>query len=375
MKEEKAIPVKVKQIKIEENNELLSYIGIVNSEQIKKYSFKSGGKVDNINGVVGQYVEKGYELIRLDKTDLELQAEAAKNQMDAAYAQYEKALNGAQNEDIRTAELNVEKAQAAYDFASKTYNDMKTLFEQEAISESQLQESELKYKVAQGELEQAQEQYDKALSGTRSEDINAAKAEYEAAKTGYDAKIELLENAVLTSDVDGYVVDILYEEGEIIGAGYPVIIVRSEVQVVNIGVSQKDVEIIKEGLQSIVVINDKEYKGIVSNINQTPDMATKTFDVEITLEDTDDKIYMGSTAEVEIITGTRKGVWIDIPYIQSDDQNYVYICKNDRAVRKNVTLGSIFEDKVYVDGLEEGDLLIIKGIKNLRDGYKVVITK
>ncbi len=369
------MPVKVKEIEIEQNNELLSYIGIVNSDLTKKYSFKSAGKIDNIYVASGQYVEKENELISIDKTDLQLQANAAKSQMDAAYAQYEKALNGALDEDIRTAELNVEKAQASYDFASKTYNDMKTLFEQGAVSESKLKESELSFKVAESELEQVKEQYEKSISGTRNEDIDSSKAEYEAAKIVYDTQIELVENAVIKSDVNGYIVDILYEKGEIISAGYPVIVVRSEVQVVNIGVSQKDVKNIEEGLESIVEINNEKYKGIVSSIDQTPDATTKTFNVEIALEEYDDKIYMGSTARVKIIIGIREGIWVDIPYILSDDQNYVYICKNDRAIRKNVTLGSIFEDKVYVDGLAEGDLLIIKGIKNLKDGYKVVITE
>lgn len=374
-KEEKSIPVKVKQLSLEENDELISYIGIVNSEQVKKYSFKSGGKIEDINVAVGQYVEKDAELASLDKKDLELQVQAAKNQMDAAYAQYEKALNGAQDEDVRTAELNVEKASAAYDFAFKNYEDMKKLFEEEAISETVLQEANLNFKIAQSELEQSKEQYEKALAGSRDEDVSAARANYQAAKTGYDAQNSLLESAVLISDVDGYIVDVLFEKGEIIGAGYPVVVVRSEMQVVNVGISQKDIVKISEGTYAIVKINDNEYKGEISSINQTPDIQSRTYNVEITLEEIGDKIYMGSTAKVDFVTGISRGIWIDIPYILNDGQDYVFVCEDNRAVRKNIILGSIYEDKVKVEGLEKENLLIIKGVKNLKEGYKVIVTE
>lgn len=372
--EEKAIPIKVKEIKLEEKNEILSYIGIIQSEQVKKYSFKSGGKIEDINVIVGQYVEKGYELISLDKTDLEYQTKAAKNQMDAAYAGYEKALNGAQDEDIKTAELNVKKAQSAYEFSLKNHEDMKELFEEGAVSESQLKEAELNYEVVQNELEQAKEQYDKAVSGSRNEDIEIAKSQYNAAKNAYDAQKELLDNATIFSDVNGYIVDILYEEGEMIGAGYPAIVVQSEMQVVNVGISQKDIEKITEGTKAIIKLNNNEYEGIVNNISQIPDLDSRTYSVEIVLKDTEDKLYIGSTAKVQFVLGKQKGIWIEIPYILSDGQDYVYICEDDRATRKNITLGSIYEDKVYVKGLKESELLIIKGTENLKEGYKVIIT-
>ena len=46
----------------------------------------------------------------------------------------------------------------------------------------------------------------------------------------------------LTADVDGYVVDVLCKEGEMQSAGYPVVLIRSENQVVTVGLSDKDVK-------------------------------------------------------------------------------------------------------------------------------------
>ena len=58
------------------------------------------------------------------------------------------------------------------------------------------------------------------------------------------AKIELqskqiqLNDADLYSDMDGYVVEVLSKEGEIIAAGYPVIVIRAAEQKVSVGLSK-----------------------------------------------------------------------------------------------------------------------------------------
>ena len=59
------------------------------------------------------------------------------------------------------------------------------------------------------------------------------------AKANYDSKVNLVQDASLTADEDGYVVDVLCKEGEMQSAGYPVVLIRSENQVVTVGLSDK----------------------------------------------------------------------------------------------------------------------------------------
>lgn len=363
--------VETEALKLESTDTYLKYVGIINSDSLKKYSFKSGGILKTVYVQPGQSVDAGGILLELDKSDLKIQADAAKNQSDAAYSQYEKALSGAQDEDISAARIDVEKAQAAYDFALLTFNDTKILFDEGAVSESSFKEAELGLNIAQKELDQSKEVLSKTLAGTRSEDIASAKSQYEMSYNNYEAAIKLYEEATLVSDVKGYVADILFKEGELLPAGYPAILIQSENQSVTVGLTQEDAEKVSVGTLARITVNNEVYSGKVTNMDQTPDESTMTFTAEISI-DTDKKFYIGSLADVQLITGKTQGIYLEIPYILNDGENYVYILEDGKSIRKNIEVLDIVDDKALVKGLSDNDELIINGIDNIKDGSSVM---
>ncbi len=365
--------VETKAVHYENINSVLNYIGVVNSDSIKKYSFKSSGKLKSTFVQIGQMVNEGDVLLEIDKSDLQFQVDAAKNQAISALSQYEKALSGAQDEDINAAKLNVEKAQAAYDYAQKTYTDINTLFNEDAVSESSYKQAELSLNIAEKELKQAQELLNKAESGTRKEDIASAKSQYDLAQTNYHAMEKLFSDATLFCDTKGYVADILYKEGEIIPQGYPVILIQSENQVISIGLTQEDIEKTFIGMDALVNINNSDYNGIVTNISQTPDETSRTYNVDILINSSDKKFYVGSIGQVDLIIGQTQGIYIEIPYILNDGTNYVYTVEENKAVRKDIEILEINDDKALVNGLSNNDELIINGVQNVKDGFLVEV--
>lgn len=368
---DRAALVETITVNLESTDTYLKYVGIINSDSFKKYSFKSSGILKSIYVQQGQSVDEGEVLLELDKSDLKIQTDAAKNQADAAYSQYEKALSGAQDEDISAAKIDVEKAQAAYDYALLTFNDTKILFEEGAVSQSSFKEAELGLNIAEKELDQSKEVLNKTLAGTRSEDISSAKSQYEMSYNNYEAALKLYEEATLACDVNGYVADILYKEGELIPAGYPVILVQSKNQIATVGLTQEDSEKVSVGTLARITVNNEVYSGKITNINQTPDEATMTFTAEISI-DTDKKFYIGSIAEVELITGKSDRIYLEIPYILNDGENYVYILEEGKSIRKNIEVLDIVDDKALIRGLSDNDELIINGTDNIKDGSHVM---
>ncbi|MEA5095305.1 MAG: HlyD family efflux transporter periplasmic adaptor subunit [Sedimentibacter saalensis] len=368
---DRAALVETITVNLESTDTYLKYVGIINSDSLKKYSFKSSGILKSIYVQQGQSVDEGEVLLELDKSDLKIQTDAAKNQADAAYSQYEKALSGAQDEDISAAKIDVEKAQAAYDYALLTFNDTKILFEEGAVSQSSFKEAELGLNIAEKELDQSKEVLNKTLAGTRSEDISSAKSQYEMSYNNYEAALKLYEEATLVCDVNGYVADILYKEGELIPAGYPIILVQSKNQIATVGLTQEDSEKVSVGTLARITVNNEVYSGKITNINQTPDEATMTFTAEISI-DTDKKFYIGSIAEVELITGKSDGIYLEIPYILNDGENYVYILEEGKSIRKNIEVLDIVDDKALIRGLSDNDELIINGTDNIKDGSHVM---
>ncbi len=96
--------------------------------------------------------------------------------------------------------------------------------------------------------------------------MDVKEASYNEAKVDLQAKQISLNDAQLYSDLDGYVVDVLYKKSEIIAAGYPVVVVRTAEQMVTVGLSQNDVKKIVVGTAAQI-----ELDGMGGNRKSDPD--------------------------------------------------------------------------------------------------------
>jgi len=161
-------PVKTIEVKEQESPVIFSYSGIVDSAELKKLAFKSAGRIGRIRVKKGQGIKKGEVLVELESQDLQYAMAAAKGQMGAAQAVYEKAVNGATAEELRNAELNVKKAQDAYDYVISNYKRAEELYNSGAISKSELEQAKLEADIKESDLEQAKELLSQVKSGARS---------------------------------------------------------------------------------------------------------------------------------------------------------------------------------------------------------------
>ncbi len=320
---EKARPVRVVEVKKEKRMVRLSYIGTLTSKDIKKYAFKMPGKVAAIHVEKGQRVAKGTLLAELDPTDV-------------GFA-------------VSDAEHTLRKAKEAYEEAESFYQRIRALHEKGSVTADDHDKAKLNRDVRE--------------------------ADYRRAQVDLEYKKSLSADLKMYSEIDGFVVEILNKPGEIVGAGYPVVVVRNDRQVVQVGVSQKDVKQIKIGTPVILSIDGIEGKGRVSNIAQIPDLQSRTYTVEVTLTDrlAASSFYLGSIAKVWFETGEKEAVWIPVQAIQSDGQEYVYVVDEGYARRRGVTLGAIESTFVEVDGLVPGELLVVEGMKDLHQGAAVSI--
>lgn len=298
-------------------------------------------------------------------------AEIQLRQAREILAQVEK---GASGEDKRSALANLDAARAQYQGAKAQYDGIKAQYNGVI---AQLEGARAQYEGAKTQYEAASAQYEGAKAkyeGAKSES-EAAESQYKAAEVQYQANRSMMNDAaLLSSDVEGYVLKVLNKPGEMVGAGYPVIVVAADNQIIKTGISQDDIKDVYIGSEAVVRIGDYSGNGRVASIDKTPDTKSRTYNVEIEL---DEKPYkegfpLGAIAKVSINMGQRQGIWLPISVIMNDGEDYVYTVQKDRAVRKNVTLSVINEDKVLVEGLSIGDMLVGQGMKSVKPGYKVL---
>lgn len=309
------------------------YIGIVDAKDQIEYSFKSSGRLAEIHVEDGQTVSKGDLIAKLDIQDLRFQADAAKANHAAA-------------------QLSITKAKEALDYDTNLLESMETLYAAGSISQDKLDQVRLKTEVSEATYNQALTQ------------LNAAQADL-------SFKSALLDDANIYAQADGTIIKVLYEEGELIPQGYPVAAQRSETQVIKVGIPQKNLNDISIGSNAHITIDGQSATGSVTQIDEAPDQATRTYMAEITVYDTN--YHLGAIAEADIEVGQQSGIWIPIQSLLSEGEDFVYVTDGQRAFKRTVTPHNISGMLVRIDGVNEGEMIVVSGMNNLTDGVNVTI--
>lgn len=185
-------------------------------------SAKIPTRLKSIEVKEGTSVSKGQLLATLESPEIDAKETQALAAYDAANAQKSKANNGARAEEINAYKSVYEKATAGADVMQKTYDRIENLFKDGVVSEQKRDEVFAKKEVALRDKEAAYSQYQIALKGARTEDVAAADAMVRRAEGALDELESYKSERFITSPINAEVLNFLPEEGELIGAGYPV---------------------------------------------------------------------------------------------------------------------------------------------------------
>ena len=186
-------------------------------------SSKIAGRIQKMNLHEGQHVTKGELLYTLSTPELNAklqQAEAAKN---AATALDQKALAGARIQQIEAARNLWQKAQAGRVLSQRTFERVKTLYEQGVVAAQKFDEAEANYQAMVASEAAAKAQYELALDGASKEDKEAAAAQVQQAEGAINEVESYISDAMVYSPVDGEISSIIAEQGELVGSGHPVV--------------------------------------------------------------------------------------------------------------------------------------------------------
>ena len=325
----------VKTLLVEETStpDIVNYVGLLKADQLVSLSFKAQGRLLRLNVEEGDFVKASDVLATLEPLDLDYALAATQTDVDGARAQ-------------------LAKAKDALEFAENTARDIKSLYEQEAVSRQSYDKSVL-------DLNLAQSDYAGALELLRQAGI--AKNQMESMRS----------EAVLYAPFDGQIVSVMAQEGELTSPAYPILAIANDSKMVTVGVSQKDVQRIRPGMTSEIRMGDLTLAGVVQSVTNVPDMETRTYQVSISVEAS--SIPVGAVGDVRIIVGEKRGISIPINSILSNTIDYVFVIDEGLAHKRIVELGAIDRTRVFVDGLSPGDELVVEGMSNLENLDKVMI--
>lgn len=234
-------------------------------------------------------------------------------------------------------------------------------------------------------LENAEREYNRAvklleIGGGTQQSVDQLKTELDASRRQYR---NLMENTVLVSPIAGVVTARNYDPGDMTGS-LPILTIEQVHPVkVMVNVSEADFPKVHKGMKVSIKLDvypDEEFTGTVYLIHPSVDSTTRTFTVEITIDNKDNRVLPGMFARVTFNYGTRDNVVVPDRAVvkQSGSGNkYVYVLNADSTVSYNrVELGRRI-DNTYelLSGVEDGSNVVVSGQTRLANGAKVSVIK
>ena len=243
-------------------------------------AFYGNQRIASIFVKEGDRVTSGQLLAELETQRLE----DAVRQAEALVAQQTQVLKrleaGSRIEEIRQAEANANKARVDADNAERTWVRIRDLFQENAVSKQQADDSEAAAKAAQATWKAAQQALALALAGSRVEDIEAGREALKAAQASLALRRRELNDARLYAPADGVIRDRILEPGSMVTPQNPVLtLALTDPLWVRVYVSEPDLGKLRHGMKATITTDSypgKRYKGWVGFISPTAEFTPKT---------------------------------------------------------------------------------------------------
>ena len=314
-------------------------------------------------------VKSQYDTTSLKKA-YEESANALKSAIEAAdrsvtitdLDSYLSSLNGSLPESCSSIYSTYQSAKSAYETAQKAISAAQSAYEQAQAATSQAYSA---YSQAQSAKEQVQDQYDST--------VEQAEKTYEKAKlqdqlvSDDDAlrKIEdyeeQLSDCTVYASMSGTITALNVEEDNVFEGG--TIYELQDVQnfIVDATVDEYDVVNLEKGQTAYVKtdsLGDEELEGEVTYVAPTgttgqtmgSNSGTASYEIQITLNEPQDKLRAGMTASVSIALEESKGA-LAVPYdcVQTDANGDSVIYVDDNGEKKEIKVTTGIETDYYTE--------------------------
>lgn len=412
-------PVKVETSSKSKDNLNLRFSGSLRPAVESVLSFKIPGTIQNVYAGMGDRVEKGKLLAKLDESAYTLQvqqAEAALEQAKAGVLQVDSKIAEAKTgiaqakTGILQASSAIDRAQAAYNQAASVQNNAKQDFERyrqlflndniaQSIydaAKSGKDQAEAAVEQAKAAIEQAKAAYEQTLA--QKEQAEAGLEQAKAAKIATQAQIKAVEKQLelaqlqlsyteLKAPISGTIALRINEANQNIGAGSPIFRLDAGKQLeAEIYVSESVINKIKVGDVATISIESLDIKvnGLVTEVSNSSTGFGGTYAVKINIDKVDKRLKAGMAVEVRLQSKQIEQV-ITLPLIaineDSSGKKFVYIVtdiENEQGIieKRDIKIGKLINNRIEVlSGINEDEKIVVAGVSRVIPGQKVSIYK
>lgn len=330
---------------------------------------KHAGKIANINVDLGSFVHKGDILIEQDLQDAEAE-------LQKAYARY-------RENDAKAAENNAEfnsdyyKYKADYELAKLNYERYKKLYEMGAVAEAEYDSKKQIMVNAQAAYEalSKQKNYGDAAASVYARE-QVAERRYQEYILAQNKKTDM----ILKAPGNGIISYRNAEIGEYIPAGTKLLTITDNSKLhIDCNISEANAAVVKADTKITMNIEalGKSFDGIISYVSPDKNEDSNSYLARIKLLEQNEEVKSGMFARGYLkILIKEDALCVNKDIIKDKNgKKYVFIVnKNNQLEQREVTLGINNDTEVeIIDGINEGEVVVLDNLSRLRDGIKVQI--
>ena len=301
--------------------------GRIEAEDEVPLSFRIGGRLLENNGKLGERMQRGDLVARLESQNEENQLRAATAALAAAQAQYNQ--------------------------ASGHYDRQRTLFRQGWATRAAYETAEKGKKTAAAQ-------------------VDAAEAQLSAAE-------DLLDFTELRADQDGVFTTVGPGVGEVVQPGQMIVrVARQDGRDAVFDVPSQVIRSAPSDPEIVVALADDpsvEVRGHVREVSPQADPVTRTFKVKVTLDNPPEAMRLGATVTGTMTTALDAVIEVPASALTRSEQKpavWVVDPSNQTVALRPVEVKRFGEYLVAIaDGLNPGDVVVTAGVQALHPGQQV----
>ena len=365
-----AVPIQTTNIQRISVQREVDLAGSLISPDQAKVSSEVAGVVRQVLVELGQEVQAGQIVAKLDTRELDLALQRARSQLKQTEAQL--GIDGVKFKELPPDEQisSVRMAAANRDDALAQLRRAQKLRSQNLLSQADLDTAETKVKVTEAN-------YQAAL-----ETVQSLKATLQDRRQAVELAEKKLNDANIRASVAGQIAERLVQQGEYIRENTPVVsIVQMSPLKVKTAIQERHAGLVRAGLPVEFAVESapgQKFRGKVAFVSPSVDQTTRTFAVEILVDNSDRRLKPGFFAKGVIYTHRDENVLAvpDAAISTLAGVSNVYVIASGKARQQEVKLGSRAGDLFEIlSGLKGDEVLASSNLTQLATGVPVKIAQ
>jgi len=315
------------------------------------------GQVARVLVREGGRVEEGQAVLVIDDANLRLQVENARIAVETARVNLAAAERASQ-EGVEQARAALQAAEAGLELARRQHAEARQLYELGAVAATDLAALEAQLAQAESAARQARDAYARSQR-VDTEELALRRLQVRQAENQLAQAERALADTQVRAPFAGTVAQVMYEEGEFIGAGAPAFrLVDDRTQLARFSVPPQDAQaLLAQGLVHIPY-GGLDYAAQVSGSSAVPGQ-TRLVAMTATVYPSQTRIPNGTVTTLPYEVPLAEGVVVPANALRyAGGQAFVLVVEDGLAVERRVTVLAEGGGDVVVEGVAAGAVVV-----------------